>query len=78
MVIRPALCPCCGEYGDIRLYRFRSTNKALLICTECDLLWISAEMPIDNQENSNADTFLKENDMNNWDAFQEIGPWPRP
>lgn len=77
MVIYPTLCPCCGEYGDIRLYRFKSTNQALLICTECDLLWANPELPIDDQENSNADTFLKDNDMKNWDIFQEIGPWPR-
>ena len=78
MVVYPALCPCCGEYGDIRLFKFKRTNQALLTCTECDLLWTSPELSIHNQENSNADTFLEENNMEGWSDFQEIGAWPRP
>ena len=78
MIIYPMLCPCCGQYGDIRLYRFKRTNKALLICTECDLLWENPEKLISDKKNSNTDTFMKGHDIKNWDDFQEIGPWPRP
>ena len=33
-------CPTCGQYGDLIVAQVRRSSQHVLICTECDLLWV--------------------------------------
>ena len=36
-------CPTCGGYGDLVFAKVKSTGDSIIVCTECDLLWESAD-----------------------------------
>lgn len=81
MIIHHALCPCCGEYGDIWLLRFKPNSQAVLCCYECDSLWEDASVPIIEQKGQDLAAFMQSFNLSTQgtfkEFFEEIGRWPR-
>lgn len=41
------ICPCC-KYGELRKVIVKSTKEEIIICEECEVMWLRNEVVSEN------------------------------
>lgn len=72
-------CPTCGEYGDLLHATVKKTGQAVIVCTECDLLWAHPQQDIDPARASDVELFLAQAGLEpDWQELQLGARGPPP
>ncbi|PKV43334.1 hypothetical protein CLU92_0643 [Janthinobacterium sp. 61] len=72
-------CPTCGEYGDLLHATVKKTGQAVIVCTECDLLWAHPQQDIDLARASDVELFLAQAGLEpDWQELQLGARVPPP
>ncbi|MGX9714009.1 hypothetical protein ACWYXJ_07035 [Janthinobacterium lividum] len=72
-------CPTCGEYGDLLHATVKKTGQAVIVCTECDLLWMHPQQDIDPARARDVASFLEQAGIEpDWQELQLGARVPLP
>ena len=72
-------CPTCGEYGDLMRASIKKTGQQVMVCTECDFLWLHPEQAIDPARATDVESFLAQAGLaSNWDELIRGARLPPP
>lgn len=72
-------CPTCGEYGDLLHATVKKTGQGVIVCTECDLLWMHPQQDIDPTRALDVASFLEQAGIEpDWQELQLGARVPPP
>ncbi|MDQ4628446.1 hypothetical protein [Janthinobacterium lividum] len=66
-------CPTCGEYGDLLHATVKKTGQAVIVCTECDFVWLHPVQDIDPAHATDVASLLAQAGLDDDWAELELG-----